>query len=232
MMLDIDDGTLDGNQRFDPITGIDFTTEETVLFPGEGPVNMADFRRWRDWLLEIENTPGLDLDGSINHPKKDVNHDEKVDAFESVFPRGDFNGDGVLNRTNIAPVPGFHGGQPLTDLEVLALMFNDPDYGPGEIFDLIDSSDFEIDAFALLNNPRVVQVKSLVFLDDPANPVREFTHSLDRPRFIYTVRTNAAPYTAVVTARDAMGNLILQTNFPFQLNLGGDLSWTPTMPGV
>ncbi len=58
---------------------------------------MSDFRCWRDWLFFGEGPHGLN--GSAQNKKLDANGDGFVDEREStVFPRGDFNGDGYLHR--------------------------------------------------------------------------------------------------------------------------------------
>ena len=113
MLLDIDDGTPDGNQRIliPPTTPTtDFVGEDADGDGGigDGAVDMADFRRWRDWLLQVENAAGLTLDGSAGHPKKDVNGNGSVGsaAQENLYPRGDFNGDGQLSRAATRFVPG------------------------------------------------------------------------------------------------------------------------------
>jgi hypothetical protein len=41
---------------------------------------MRDFRRWRDWYLAAQKKPGVQLDGSPRHPKKDVNGNLRWDV--------------------------------------------------------------------------------------------------------------------------------------------------------
>ena len=122
MLLDIDDGTLDGNQRINYTTGADYTDEDADNDGGigDGNIDMSDFRRWRDWLLYTEGHSDLLLDGSTSQLKKDINGNKKVEApdEENIYPRGDFNGDGQLSRTRTSFVPGFTTGD-WTDLEVL-----------------------------------------------------------------------------------------------------------------
>lgn len=123
----------------------------------------------------------------------------------------------------------------LTDLQVLTNLFNDPDYTVAELDALRDSADIEIDASQLFLNSTISQVKSLVFLTDPAFPVKEFTHSATRPSFIYTVATNTFAYTVRVEARNASGTLILETNRTIRIGPGGDLgpggdtNWVPRL---
>ncbi|MGD2124180.1 MAG: S8 family serine peptidase, partial [Gemmatimonadota bacterium] len=104
MMLDIDDGTPDGNQRVDYSDQPEFPDYEEEDADedggiGDGKVDMSDFRRWRDWVLILEDPDDLALDGEMDHPKHDVNGNGQVDlpAQEEIYPRGDFNGDGKLS---------------------------------------------------------------------------------------------------------------------------------------
>ena len=176
MLLDIDDGTEDGNQRVligaEGLSGtqdsdndgkVDGASEHTYANSkrlqytstdfihdsgnefgpiGDGKVDMSDFRRWRDWLLQAEGS--AKLDGSAEHPKKDLNLDGVVEeaAKENVYPRGDFNGDGILSRDARAKVPGFE--DEVTDLEVLQSLFDDRLYEADELPGLVDSADLYI----------------------------------------------------------------------------------------
>jgi subtilisin family serine protease len=115
-LLDIDDGTADGNLRLmigaeDAIStdanndGLDdaYLTSDKPLkilatpFVGEdanndkgigdGKVTMSDFRRWRDWLLEADSNPG-NLFTNLNG--------------ENNHPKKDLNGDGkILEGTRV-----------------------------------------------------------------------------------------------------------------------------------
>jgi hypothetical protein len=83
-LVDVDDGTLDGNTRTNA-DGSDYTADAH----GDGRVDMRDFRRWRDWYLAAQKKPGVQLDGSPRHPKKDVNGNLRWDVdgdHENVFP--------------------------------------------------------------------------------------------------------------------------------------------------
>ena len=48
MLIDIDDGTIDGNQRVHAESGTDFVTEDSDGDGGrgDGTIDMSDFRRW------------------------------------------------------------------------------------------------------------------------------------------------------------------------------------------
>jgi uncharacterized protein YjbI with pentapeptide repeats len=159
MILDIDDSSLDGSTRlevpawspgkersFERITeGADYLGLKSV--PGDGVVDMADFRRWRDWYLASE--PGHQLNGSSRHPAGDANADGRTGDPDEArrHPRGDFNGDGKLDPTATRKVPG--GGISRSDLEVLASseLWSDPQVkDPLRILDWVDSVDFHVSA--------------------------------------------------------------------------------------
>jgi hypothetical protein len=152
-LVDVDDCTLDGNLRLDREGRV-----VTGLCPdglrGDGNIDMKDFRAFRDALLYIEGLQ-RNLDGAADHPKKDLNGDgcvHEADSVgcpypESLYPRFDFNSDGIVSRDDKAP---FKGGL-LTDLEVLMGMWG---RGPGaetegwraeELPRLLDSADLHLD---------------------------------------------------------------------------------------
>ena len=95
MLLDIDDGTEDGNLRvkvppattgversFKLVKGTDFEDDDSDRDGGigNGHIGLGDFRRWRDWLLAEDTTPPATngLNGSANSIKRDANRDGKV----------------------------------------------------------------------------------------------------------------------------------------------------------
>jgi subtilisin family serine protease len=151
-LLDVDDGTPDGNRRVDPFSGAVVTTDNPLADGLTPRIDMADFRRWRDWLLQVEDeAAAAALDGAPDHPKKDPNGDGFVEtaaggsALENIFPRGDFNGDGLLSRTRVARLPGpLTAVGPLTDLQVLQRRFVDDDYDASELDDLLESGDIAV----------------------------------------------------------------------------------------
>jgi len=152
-LVDVDDGTLDGNQRAirtnDGTITADFIGVPTPAGDnrrGDGRISMADLRYLRDALTQslVESgsiPPGnASLDGSATHFKKDLNFDGCVGSYlvnpeyppgtvptppnqapcatappEGVYPRADFNGDGLVSPTATLKFKG----NDWTDLDVL-----------------------------------------------------------------------------------------------------------------
>jgi hypothetical protein len=210
MLLDVDDGSIDGNQRT-KAGGADEPGEDLDgdLGVGDGRVDMSDFRRWRDWLLAAEQVAGLQLDGSPRHPKKDVNGNRRWAADgddENVYPRGDFNGDGRLSRTATRAMPGAANGASMTDLAVLQGIFQDPDVKGSELPSLLESGDLEVDARGCLADAVTARVQARVYLKGGARPATG--RMLDRatPVRIFTVPVVAGrEYTLFVEELDAAG---------------------------
>lgn len=232
MLLDIDDGTADGNRRVEPESGADFTDEDADLDGGvgDGAIDMADFRRWRDGLLAIEASPDLDLDGSAAHPKKDVNGDGIVSLAEeeNVYPRGDFNGDGLLSRTATRSVPGVLGGAEATDLEVLQARFDDPYYAADDLPALIDSADLTLDLSGCFAQSEVARVRSSVweFLDESF--VQERVHQPSETEFVHTAFADDVGYEVRVEGLDQAGEVISSETEVHPFVLGSDAYWRPT----
>lgn len=237
MLLDIDDGTPDGNQRLLVGTSTDFTGEDADGDGGigDGNIDMADFRRWRDWLLQTENPAGLDLDGSSTHPKKDVNGNGTVQgpAAENVYPRGDFNGDGQLSRSATSFVPGAIDAT-ATDLAVLRDQFTgDTNYSESSLPGLIDSADIEVWPRRCLNRPDVASVTSAVFLEGGGDlPNYLHTHTGASPRYVYTVPESAEGPTVLIEARDADDNVVFETTVFVLFELGSDTLLDPECGGA
>ena len=137
-LLDIDDGSADGNLRLDAAgQAVGDEDLDGDGGPGDGRIDMRDFRRWRDWLLQIEGDAALVLDGAPDHPKRDVNGNGTVEsaAQENRYPRGDFNGDGRLDRNATRLVDGAVDAV-LSDLGVLQHAFVDPHVAAAELLGL------------------------------------------------------------------------------------------------
>lgn len=155
-LVDVDDGTLDGNMRTqkDPRNAIisQFGTVNTnKIFDnlrGDAVINMADFRAFRDALIQA-NFGGANLDGDPDNPKKDLNLDGCVNGLpypggaanclnspnENVFPRFDFNGDGTVGFSKVGSGtnwPAFKDFLNGTDAQVLYDVWpDDPDQTEG-----------------------------------------------------------------------------------------------------
>ena len=143
-LLDVDDGTPDGNTRIDPFTK---AVDTLRAVKRDTVITMADFRHFRDLLIPFD-FPGLtSLDGDAQHPKKDANGDGVVTpvAFEGVSPHDDFNGDGQLGRSAVAPMTGTLKPQgPMTDLAVMQSLWEDTVYAASELPGLIASGDIHV----------------------------------------------------------------------------------------
>jgi hypothetical protein len=122
-LVDVDDGTPDGQTRADPFGGAEFAQIDTPDGRrGDSIVSMRDLRTWRDAFVQVQTAGPLtdrDLDGSDLHFKKDLNFDgvigsskvnpahayawteptsyDHVPPHENAFPRYDFNGDGMID---------------------------------------------------------------------------------------------------------------------------------------
>ncbi len=151
MLLDVDDGGLDGNERvrvslaqpgqsrnFLRVLGPDYLDQDIDQDggPGDGVIDMADFRWWRDGWIYGNAFPNS-LNGSSQNVKLDLNQDRVIDGGleeSQRYPRGDFDGDGVVND---------HAA----DLGILMTsgLWRDPIYeDPLELFSLLDSADFTV----------------------------------------------------------------------------------------
>lgn len=150
-LLDIDDGTQDGNQRIGYLPSIPWVSYTVTDLDadadggmGDGVITMSDFRRWRDWLYQVEGVGNLD--GASSHAKKDPNNNRRRDTVfpsEGSMPRGDFNGDGVMSRTATRYVPGAISDD-ATDLDVLQALFSDAFYDATDLDALQDSGDITV----------------------------------------------------------------------------------------
>ncbi|HUF65519.1 MAG TPA: S8 family serine peptidase, partial [Gemmatimonadaceae bacterium] len=242
MLLDVDDGTEDGNRRTAPdapqtdYTGDDPAADCDAL--GSCRIDMADFRRFRDALLQIENTLDHVLDGSANHPKKDLNSDGTVGltgpGAGEVFPRADFNGDGDISRADAVRVPGFEDS--VTDLDVLQRLFSDHHYDKAHLPELLTSADIAIHSERLQSEFPSAQIHSSVrpvdtdaSQEDPrfrrlhtGNPQQG-----ERPWQVYTVATSQAAYIGRLVVVSAAGDTLAQMEKSFDVKPGQDHYWNP-----
>jgi hypothetical protein len=139
-LVDVDDGTLDGNLRAEIIH---FSEDPNRIHTldgrrGDGAINMKDFRVFRDaWLHVIGEADHLD--GPPTHFKRDLNFDglvfdqavspahpepydirstEGESLLEMIYSRYDFNGNGLLDQENQSANP---------PVEALSPFKTDPD---------------------------------------------------------------------------------------------------------
>lgn len=229
MLADVDDGTLHGNQR--TAFGQDYETDDATdpAKARDDRVTMRDFRRWRDWLLQAEQATGLAHDGSSINLKKDLNGDGEVQsaALENVYPRGDYNGDGIISRTAVAPVRTPLGVQMLSDLAVMQLSYDDPIYEADRLPGLIASADLEIDNAACFEIPGAVTGRSNIRVDGSLQFLEGRDHVPSGTRRIYTAPVNAAGYIARTLVRDASGRVIASNEGEFGFRLGSQARWFP-----
>lgn len=233
-LVDVDDGSSDGNRRV-TADGVPVTAEDADGDGGrgDGTVDMSDFRRWRDWLLQAENGPDLALDGAANHPKKDLNGDGVVAsaAEENVHPRGDFNGDGIISRTATRPMHGLLGGPldplPATDLAVLRAVFTDPIYDEAELPSLLDSGDITVDIGSCVDLPRAAEVAIAIQRNsDTSQVVREERVGTASRQVVLTVPAEPSGYAIRVAVLDG-GNIVIATRATRDsvVRIGGDVHY-------
>lgn len=226
-MLDIDDGSPDGNQRLDAVgTRINFDLH------GDDQVDMADFRRWRDWYLQLEDAPGLDLDGGP-HQKKDPNGNAVQESrlVESQFARGDFNGDGKMDLSTVAYVPGTIDAD-ATDLEVFATLFNDPNYDASELVGLLQTGDVTIEPKNCLDpaSAEIVangyEVVASATVSGGQTPTRELIFDRKRPTEVLSLPPG--DYQIDLVVRDPISTAVIDQEMTnVSITLGGDSFWFP-----
>jgi hypothetical protein len=195
MMLDIDDGTQDGNQRVDYDDGPDFPDYDEEDADGDGglgdgKIDMSDFRVWRDWYLKIDGLDAEHFDGREDHPKMDVNDNgvTEDDAGESIYPRGDFNGDGMLSLEDSVFVPG--AVQDLaSDLDVLKALFDDPVIEKEDLDTLVHSSDITIDASIAFEIFATPPIRAEILKHGTSTAAQAFDLTVQEPRKTFTVRS-------------------------------------------
>jgi hypothetical protein len=204
MMLDIDDGTPDGNQRVKYADTVEFPDYDSIDAdgdgglgdggPGDGNVDMSDFRVWRDWYLKIGGLDYDHYDGRDDHPKMDVNDNgvTEDDAGESIYPRGDFNGDGILSLDALAYVPGAFQEE-VSDLDVFKRLFDDPVIEKEDLDTLVHSSDITIDASIAFD----LWATSPIWVEIVKNGgwiVQGFYLTAQEPRKVFTVKSASQGY--------------------------------------
>jgi subtilisin family serine protease len=222
-LLDVDDGTIDGNQRVDLRTGAAVLGDAAGA--RDGRIDMRDFRRWRDHVLQTEADVDLRLDGSPTHPKRDLNEDGVVGTSEqeNVYPRTDFNGDGRLSRATASVMPGVFRGERITDLQVFRRLFEDPDYTEDELFLLLESGDLLFDPVACLAVPGTTNVRATLRREEEETAFRVFDLTPASPRKMVTAAADDTDYRARLSARDARGEELAYFERKLRIGLGEDV---------
>ncbi len=179
-LADWSDPSADGNQRVArDRNGIETSNGEmgtpSALYrlhsSPDGHVDMRDFRRFRDAVLEVctqrLNIPGcpaanaITLDGGGSASKLDLNFDGCINGFgdcepEEAWSRFDLNGDGVLapNATTLVLNPTVGVDVPMTDLDVFRNQYDAgtpgaEGWGKSDLTTLMQSADLEVHADAM-----------------------------------------------------------------------------------
>jgi subtilisin family serine protease len=235
LLLDLDDGTPDGNTRIDPLDG----SVVTAHAGGDGRVDMRDFRRWRDGWLYLADPPELALDGAADHPKKDLNGNGIVHPDdEFLFPFVDLNGDTLVDASSRAALPGLGS---VTDLEMIQKLFDDPHYEPAQLDSLLFSADIAIRPATLRAAGQAAHIHSSVRPEGQAAAPdeRRFrrVHTGDEVQGeglwqVYTVPSydddgGIRRYTARVVGLSAGGDTIFAVERSFEAKPGQDHFWDP-----
>ncbi|MBL9167659.1 MAG: VCBS repeat-containing protein [Verrucomicrobiales bacterium] len=251
-LLDVDDGTPDGVTRIDVPAISDLgdrsfhriagTVDNTQFgtpgqgHRGNGKIDMGDFRTWRDWLLNGEESFTLNhsLNGSDANPKVDANQDGEYQADREIkfHPRGDFNGDGVMNRSDTLEMAGSLGTIEYTDLEVLQAsgLWEDPIYQVTDLDTLIDSLDLVVSGKSLLIKEPTFP-EALVWVRNAttgAKLYQPFRLSRTNDTQIYTVPVGQEYYVATDPIQLADGRVVLARSIgtmkPTAVHRGGDFA--------
>jgi hypothetical protein len=204
-LLDIDDGSFDGNQRVNPKTGAETVVDSVG---GDGRVSMRDFRRWRDWQLDADAIAARSLNGSATHPARDLNLDGTVSTdmdIENVYPRGDFNGDGRISASRTRQMPTAIGGAPKTDLEVLQVRFADSVYTSADLPTLLTSSDIEVRTDACIGASGAVRTITRILKPNGALHKEVTQIGTSAVRQIFTVPEDVGRYVVNVEAFSVTG---------------------------
>jgi alpha-tubulin suppressor-like RCC1 family protein/uncharacterized protein YkwD/plastocyanin/thiol-disulfide isomerase/thioredoxin/uncharacterized membrane protein YphA (DoxX/SURF4 family) len=250
-LVDVNDASKDGNQRVTlPPEGI----ESPVTIPPDpdGRVDMRDFRRFRDaWLqvcqtysgsslplpLECPNPADIILNGPSDHPAKDLNRDGCVNPGadcmqkENIYPRFDFNGDGIisLSESDKIKVPVKQDGTPaanlneateMTDLDVFKSQWklypgDSEGWTDADLSNLIVSGDLEIHADEFFQ-AKATDVEITIGNAALAVPKQHIT--MGQEYIVITVPVIPPDYTVEISALAIMGEQTL-ISMPKQIPL-------------
>ena len=271
-VVDIDDGTKDGNQllvigtksaqddddhdgvaddmrpnELLLLTGLPFDGEDAdhdtflgdgerrvpvaegaVGNPGTPHVDMADFRRVRDWLTGVEK-----VGSALAAVFGDYNHDGTLD-FDTPQPVSGVETDSYqATRLDDGSVDYTDDGLPeLTDLEVFYnlvkrdALWSDEHYGLTDLKQLQQSGDLEVWPRGCMALSRAARVVSEV-----VGVEAERTHAgLDNREsgsHIYTLPVAGGPYTVRVTAYDVENKVVAKLEKTVNITASSDELWDP-----
>lgn len=213
MLLDIDDGSMDGNTRKDVESdsrdnnrsfeyveeGAAINTNEDMDGDGgtgNGTIDMGDFRRWRDWYLFDQTLNSRTLNGDPDHIKHDANRNGRVNHGDetTLYPRGDFNGDGRMNLSATNTVPGVLASMgSISDINVFVHSgeWQDKYVDVSRLDELVDSVDLHVFAnnFFTRNDDISEGVVSVYEpgSETPIDIVKPFRFNEENGEFIFTV---------------------------------------------
>jgi formylmethanofuran dehydrogenase subunit C len=238
MLLDVDDGTPDGNRRTDPASGAEYTGTDADGDGGigDGRIDMRDFRRWRDAFLELKfgGIAGvLNLNGSATHPKRDLNGNGKTASEgddESRYARVDFNGDGKVADHEARAFVGGSIQREVSDLEMLGQLFDDPHYKKADLVKLVESADIAVEP--VKGNDEVQSIRSYVYRTEDNALVEQRIHTGDQRgeelHQVYTVPVEyRTEYRVRVLAFTASGGTAYDDSVKVTLAAGQDFFWAP-----
>ncbi len=226
-LLDIDDGTADGNTRVDPFSGTPLLTSDVRA---DATIDMSDFRRWRDLMSAIVFDGSASFDGEEQHPKRDVNGDGIFGTVlqENMFPFADFNGDGQLSLTAVEPMAGvLRPRGPLTDLQVLQSRFSDPTYTAADLDLLTASGDVHLRTTGCV--PSASERVRVRLTRVSGGYEKEFIFAQGDSQTVLTVPAVPAPgaltpYTVRTSRLDAAGTELVGRETTVQVTMAGDVT--------
>ena len=215
---------------------------------GDDRIDMSDFRRFRDALLQAEGQT-TNLNGSNENSKKDLNLDGVVNVDgtqnapeENVYPRADFNGDGIISRGETILFPCQNTNDPRcsekTDLQVFvaaakgelwgSAIWDDENYTPDSLEGLLDSGDIEVwPHYLFANGIACVKIGGVDQSREQKKSISD-PNSAEYKRQVYTLPIGNHTLTATAfETEDCTGEAKFSIQKSFEIKLGSDDLWDP-----
>jgi hypothetical protein len=234
-LLNVDDGTIDGNDR-----NVEADEHGSGIDPPNPPtwrIDMADFRRYRDAMLQILNR-GTYLAGPAESLKRDLNGDEQIlsPEEENIYPRFDFNGDRKATADDLAEMAdpdlwndeqiddaGMSAGDMLAELQLL-LSSGDIKLDPGTLFETEDITSIRVAAKSEIETG-VYKSYALTLIatdveGDDGDLRKVPTIPADKPTRIWATAYKGAERRFYVLAPDAPAEIEVQEGSDRELRLG------------